>query len=111
MLEEPCTSLASGVTVRALGRRAAIDADLPAIHDQLLRVALSAAHLGVRSIQGIRSLVVVKRASVPFADRVTRRAFLVRADGLKLPTMDVLMAFRAARGRVKEIRSRLNLRQ
>jgi hypothetical protein len=60
------------VTVRALRRRAAINANLPAIHDQLLRVTLSAAHLHVRSIQGIRSLVVVERARVPFADRVTR---------------------------------------
>lgn len=99
------------MTVRALGRRAAKNANLPAIHEQLLGVALSAAHLRVRSIQRIRSLVVVERASIPFADRVTRRAFLIGASSLELSSVDVFVTFRTARGRVKEIRSRLSLRQ
>ena len=99
------------MTAGALRRRPAIDADLFPIRDQLLRVALRAAHLGVCSIQGIRRLVVVERTSIPFADRVTRRAFLVGAGGLELSSMDVLVTFRTARGRVKEIRSGLSLCQ
>jgi len=97
------------MTTGALSRCPAIDADLFPIHEELLGVALSAAHLCVRSIQGIRSLVVVERASVPFADRVTRRAFLVRPVRLELSSMDILMTFRTARGCVKEIWSRFSL--
>lgn len=99
------------MTAGALGRRAAINPDLPVVHDHLLGVALGAAHLRVRSVQGIRSLVVVERASVPFADRVTRRAFLAGRRGLELSAMDILVTVGTARGRVKEIRSRLSLCQ
>jgi len=74
-------------------------------------VALSAAHFGVRSIERIGSLVVVERTSIPFADRVTRRAFLVRASGLELPSVHVLVTIRTADGGLEEIWSRLSLRQ
>ena len=97
------------MAVRALRRRAAINPDLLALHDQLLRMALSAAHLCVCSIQGVRSFAVIERARVPLADRVTRRAFVVCVGGLELSPMDVLMTFRTVCGRVKEIWRRLSL--
>ena len=54
---------------------------------------------------------MVECASVPLADRVTRRAFFICAGGLELPSVNILVTFRTARGRVKEIRGRLSLRQ
>ena len=97
------------MAVRALGWRPVINTNLPAVRDQLLRVTLSAAHLRVCSIQGIRGFVVVERASVPFADRVARGAFLIGAGRLELSSVDVLVTLRTARWRMKEIRNRFSL--